>query len=76
MIHNIYFPVWQVLSGVLVFFFFFFVFTIGFLLKTVNNINLYCILYYISLSFLYFLFLNMEFRNHEQYGTLIDSIRT
>lgn len=58
MIYNNYFPVWQVLKVV------FFVFTIRFLLKIVNSINLYYIIYSLlfvnkkiitSLSFLYFL---------------------
>lgn len=58
MIYNNYFPVWQVLKVV------FFVFTIRFLLKIVNSINLYYIIYLLlfinkkiitSLSFLYFL---------------------
>lgn len=58
MIYNNYFPVWQVLKVV------FFVFTIRFLLKIINSINLYYIIYSLlfvnkkiitSLSFLYFL---------------------
>lgn len=58
MIYNNYFPVWQVLKVV------FFVFTIRFLLKIVNSINLYYIIYSLlfvnkkiitSLFFLYFL---------------------
>lgn len=58
MIYNNYFPVQQVLKVV------FFVFTIRFLLKIVNSINLYYIIYSLlfvnkkiitSLSFLYFL---------------------
>lgn len=57
MIYNNYFPVWQVLKVV------FFVFTIRFLLKIINSINLYYIIYSLlfvnkkiitSLSFLYF----------------------
>lgn len=58
MIYNNYFPVQQILKVV------FFVFTIRFLLKIVNSINLYYIIYSLlfvnkkiitSLSFLYFL---------------------